>query len=124
MNKHIINLDYCIEVELRDKYSLTWYKWQPRTVIRNCFGKTKKIFEEGFYEHGYNMISIDKILDGDYNFIDYDNNIVYRKPCIIINYSSKQHSTFYFDTYEEAIEVYNYCSLNIKNKYEYNKGAI
>lgn len=122
MDKCLVNLDKCAEIQIFDKCHLSHYQWQPRTVVRNCFGKVKKVFEEGFYDMSYydeQYRTIEKILEYNNRFIDYDNNVVYRKPYVKVYYSNGDSSTFYYETYEETMKVYNYCSQNIKNKYEY-----
>ena len=106
------NLEQIVSISYFDKKENRNYKYLEE--IKSRFGFIKRY--AGFYGlwfRNYTQYRTNEyILESKCNMIE--NNVVYLRPVIEIDYSNKKTQKIYFDSYDEMIKAYNEIIKNNK----------
>ncbi len=93
----IINVDYLISIEVRDKRPVWYFMYRPfkkGSLLRSEI-------KEGFYNLDHKYYSKDDLEKDGYLI---ENNRVYKKPCLTYTFENGEETVEY-ETYQEAVRA-------------------
>lgn len=103
----IYNQKALVRVIISDKSIHNWLIFKPayKKWYRSAPDRFQGLVSSDYY-------SAEQLRNGEYNGqkLIVENNKVYYRPCVTLNYMGKISSTRYFDTYEEALKFGNDCA--------------
>ena len=106
-NQTTYNLDYLISIDIFDKIAHRHYFYQEEFIIKTFLGKDK-IQPAGFYSFLDYIEERTRLIElSELNQFLIENNIVYHKPHVRLNFHDKIWTEKTFNTYEEALIYYN-----------------
>lgn len=108
METIIYNLDKVISIRLQDKTPSRYYRYKPAHKILFGLFNVGECIEEITFGKQYN---VETFLNENDSHILY-NNVLYTKPRVTITLDNNDHTTKYFDSYQEAQMYAN--SITIK----------
>ena len=94
----LYNLKKLVKIEVRDSYPSNWYIWKSKKTFLGITIQDQGVYSNTF-KCFYERLIPDKLV--------LKNGILFEKAKVKLYYESNIEKTYYFDTYQDAIDFSN-----------------